>query len=188
MTEIPQPFGQGKRSMFALFNRLSGAFVLLLGRMGDEPLQIDETHYVARPIEIDPDLERVVGTVDRFEIVLQAEQPPVIDEYTLNARCGDKVLKAYPVHRQLNILGDLLDTLIADLQPTGPAVEAFQGMRTYIAECQERNARYKSAYAASPDFVFLDKAVLEQRVLDELEGGLHEVIGGPLGTAVTPFS
>jgi translation elongation factor P/translation initiation factor 5A len=61
-------------------------------------------------------------------------------------------------------------------------------MRAYIAECQTRNARYKTAYADSPDFVFMDKSSLEQRVLDELEGGLHEVIGGPLGSAVTPFS
>lgn len=187
MTEIPQPFGQGKRSMFALFNRLSGAFVLLLGRMSDEPLEIDETHYVAKPVEIDPDLEMVVGTVDNFEIALQAEQPPVIDEYTLNARCGDKILKAYPEHRQLNILGDVLEALVNELQPSGPAVDSFRAMREYIAECQTRNARYKAAYAESPDFQFMDKATLGQRVLDELEGGLHEVIGSPLGSAITPF-
>lgn len=185
---VPDVFGAGPRPMFALFNRLSGAFVLLIGRVGDEPPRINETHYVARAVEIDPDTQMVKGTVDAFEIVAQAEQPPVIDEYSLNARCGDKILKRYPQHRQINILSDLLETLVTDLQPTGAAVEAFLEMRAYIAECQERNARYKAAYAASPDFVFLDKGSLEQRVLDELEGGLHEVIGGPLGTAATPFS
>jgi hypothetical protein len=34
----------------------------------------------------------------------------------------------------------------------------------------------------------MDKNSLQQRVLDKLESGLHEVIGGPLGTAVTPFA
>lgn len=66
-------------------------------------------------------------------------------------------------------------------------MDAFRDMRGYIAECQERNARYKAAYADNPDFQFLDKATLEQRVLDELEGGLHEVIGSPMGNVVTPF-
>ncbi|MDT4878772.1 hypothetical protein FQZ97_1143960 [compost metagenome] len=139
-------------------------------------------------MEIDPDTEMVKGTADGFEIVRQAEQPPVVDEYTLNARCGDKVLKTYPLHRQLNILGDLVEALVSDLQPTGPVVEEFRAMRAYIAQCQARNARYKQAYAQGGDFTYLDKAALEQRVLDELEGGLHEVIGGPLGTAITPFS
>ncbi|MFL1552513.1 hypothetical protein ACI77I_26090 [Pseudomonas sp. D47] len=187
MIDIPRPFDQGKRSMFALFNRLSGAFVLLLGRMGEEAPDIDETHFIAKPVEIDPDREMVRGTVNAFEIVAQVEQPPLIDEYTLNARCGDKVLKRYPVHRQLNILGDLLDVLVRESSLSGQAVEEFQAMRGYIEECQVRNARYKAAYSESPDFVFLDKATLEQRVLDELEGGLHEVIGSPLGTVATPF-
>jgi hypothetical protein len=60
-------------------------------------------------------------------------------------------------------------------------------MRAYIAQCRERNARYKTAYADSPDFAFLDKKALEQRVLDELEGGVHELIGGPLNSVPTPF-
>lgn len=185
---IPDVFGTGSRPMFALFNRLSGAFVLLIGRVGDEVPKINETHYVARAVEIDPEVQMIKGTLDAYEIVLQAEQPPVMDEYSINARCGDKILKRYPQHQQLNIVSDLLELLVSELQPSGPAVEAFGEMRSYIAECQERNVRYKAAYLASPDFEFLDKHSLEQRVLDELEGGLHEVIGGPLGTAVTPYS
>lgn len=187
MFEIPQPFGQGKRSMFALFNRLSGAFVLLLGRMGDEPPQINETHFIAKPVDIDPDHEMILGTVDAFEVVLQAEQPPVIDEYTLNARCRDKILKAYPTHRQLNVLGDVLEALIDELKASGPAVDAFVAMREYVAECQVRNGRYKEAYAQSVDFNFMSKEALGQRVLDELDGGLHEIIGSPIGTVSTPF-
>lgn len=187
MFDIPQPFGQGKRPMFALFNRLSGAHVMYVGRMGNEPPQINETHFIAKAVEIDPDREMIVGTVDAFQIVLQAEQAPVVDEYTLNARCRDKILKMYPTHRQLNILADVLETMIGELNLSGPAIDEFAGMRQYIDECQVRNDRYKQAYAKSADFTYLDKAALGQRVLDELDGGLHEVIGSPMGTVTTPF-
>lgn len=60
-------------------------------------------------------------------------------------------------------------------------------MREYIVECQTRSERYKAAYAESPDFQFMYKATLGQRVLDELEAGLHEVIGSPQGSAITPL-
>lgn len=187
MLDVPQPFGQGPRPMYAMFNRLSGAFVFLLGRMDEDAPRIDETHFIAKPVELDPDTQMVRGTVDAFEIVLQADQPPVIDEYRVNAQCGDKILKLYPLHRQLTLLSDLMDVVLKEAKVTGPAVEAFQEMRTYIAECRQRNARYKEAYTESADFIFLDKKSLEQRVLDELDGGLHEVIGGPLSSVPTPF-
>lgn len=55
-------------------------------RLNDEPLETDETHYVSHRVEIVPNVEMIQGTANAFDIVLQAEQPPVIDEYTLNAR------------------------------------------------------------------------------------------------------
>ncbi|MDA8484392.1 hypothetical protein NNO07_15055 [Pseudomonas resinovorans] len=189
MNQFPAAFDElGKRPMYALFNRLSGQFLMLIGRMGDELPAIDETHFVGHLVEIDPVTERISGSAESFEIVALAELPPVMDEYTINARCRDKIVKRYPEHRQLNLMADLLEALVAQTGLQGPAVEAFQQMRAFIAQCQTRNARYKVAYAQSPDFIYLDEAALEQRVLDELEGGLHEVIGGPLGTAVTPYS
>jgi hypothetical protein len=105
-----------------MFNRLSGAFVFLLGRMDEDAPQIDQTHFVAKEVVLDPDVEMVTGTLNTFEIVLQAKQPPVIDEYQVNAQCSEKILKLYPLHRQLTVLGDLLEQVVSATKIKSSAV------------------------------------------------------------------
>ena len=171
--------GCHKQRALAQFNRASGVALGLLGWV--DPITLNNEHYRYVEVEACLNTDRVRGTVDDFT-VYNPDDEPVKDvfETELNAQAQTKVLKEYPISRQMNIMRNLLMAMAAKLDMThenSPELNELREMSGYIDEILDNNASRKEHFAASPDYNYISVEDNEAEYEATLDGGLHEVYG-----------
>ncbi len=171
--------GCQKQRALAMFNRASGVALGLLGWV--DPITLNNEHYRYIEVEACLNTDRVRGTVDDFT-VYNPDDEPVKDvfETELNAQAQTKVLKEYPISRQMNIMRNLLTAMAEKLgmtHETSPELNELREMSGYINEILENNASRKEHFATSPDYNYISVEDNEAEYEATLDGGLHEVYG-----------
>ena len=155
---------------YAQFNKLNKKFITVLGTVED-PSMLNHDMFLYKDIEIDLYNESVVGDYDNFSIVTNADQPLEITEDSINELAREKIIKRYPIEKQLSIIGDLLVKL-AD----SAALDATDAkeMTAYIGEIKRTNAIRKQFYIDNPDYVYWSSEKLEAELSALHEGGINE--------------
>lgn len=155
---------------YAQFNKLNKKFITVLGTVED-PSMLNQDMFLYRDIEIDLYEETVVGDYDNFSIVANADQPLEITEDSINELARERIVKKYPLEKQLSIIGDLLVRL-ADA--SGIEATDAKEMTAYIDEIKRANAIRKQFYADNPDYVYWSTEELNAKLAEMFEGGIDE--------------
>ena len=103
-----------------------------------------------KTVEYDTDIEVYIGdfetgTVYKIKDIDQHPDAVVIDEELLNIDVKNDIQHVYPLHRQLNIMMDMLDK--SDI----PNTEEFTEMCNFIKDQIERNSARKEAFKSNPN-------------------------------------
>ena len=152
----------------AQFNKITNSFIMVLQKPDDMSI-LNTEHYNYIEIDIDPVLQTIVGDYNNFNIVNIDNMPVQIDEDALNILARDRIIKEYPIERQLTILGTVLEKL-AD--SAGIEVNELKDMNDFIAEVKRNNSIRKQFYANSPDFEFKTTEELDEIDANKYEGGI----------------
>ena len=155
---------------YAQFNKLNKKFITVLGTVED-PSMLNQDMFLYRDIEIDLYEETVVGDYDNFSIVANADQPLEITEDSINELARERIVKKYPLEKQLSIIGDLLVRL-ADA--SGIEATDAKEMTAYIDEIKRANAIRKQFYSDNPDYVYWSTEELNAKLAEMFEGGIDE--------------
>ena len=155
---------------YAQFNKLNKKFITVLGTVED-PSMLNQDMFLYKDIEIDLYEETVVGDYDSFTIIANADQPLEITEDSINELARERIVKKYPLEKQLSIIGDLLVRL-ADA--SGIEATDAKEMTAYIDEIKRANAIRKQFYVDNPDYVYWSTEELDNKLAEMFEGGIDE--------------
>ena len=155
---------------YAQFNKLNNKFITVLGTVED-PSMLNHDMFLYKDIEIDLYEETVVGDYNSFSIVSNTDQPLEITEDSINELARERIVKKYPLEKQLSVIGGLLEKL-AD----AAAIDAtdVKEMNAYISEVKRANAIRKQFYADNPDYVYWSTEDLDAKLAEMFEGGIDE--------------
>jgi len=115
-----------------------------------------------KTLEYDPDTEVYVGTFEKGSIkkikdIDPAPDAAIIDEEMLNNETKEDLQHVYPLHRQLNIIIDMLN------QSSIPNTKEFTEMKAFIDDLRAKNKARKDAYKANPDsYKFISRHEIQQ--------------------------
>lgn len=157
----------------AQFNKLNNMFTTVLGMVPDMSL-LNHDYYLYREIEIDLENETIVGTYDNFTIINIHEQPLEITEDMLNELAREKIVKEYPIERQLTILGSVIERL-AD--QAGIEADDIKEMNDYINDIKRTNKIRKQFYANNSDYDYKTTEELDEMVAKKYEGSIQAYEG-----------
>jgi len=157
----------------AQFNKLNGTFITVLGMVDDVSL-LNHDFYDYKEISIDPYNETLVGTYDNFEIVNIHEGSLEINEDMLNELARNKIVKEYPIERQLSVLGSVLEKLAdtANIES-----EELKEMNDFINEIKRTNKIRKEFYANNPDYDYKSTEELDELIEKKYEGSIQAYNG-----------
>ena len=146
-----------KEKFKMMFNAKNGA---LLGHLpkGMSTFGLNPDEVKIKTVEYDPDTEIFIGTLTEGGVKKIAdvdEGKAFIDEEVLNANTADGIVQKYPMHKQLNIIIDMLDKC------DYPNTPEFAEMVAYIKDLRERNKASKQVYKESDAYVYADKSISE---------------------------
>lgn len=154
----------------AQFNKITKVFVMIMQRPEDIS-GLNHDFYLYKEIEIDRDKEKVIGNYDNFRVAAIESEPLEINEDGLNQLAREKILKVYPMHDQLTILGQTLEK-IADA--VGVECEDLKEMNDYIAEVKRLNNLRKEFYASDPSYKYMSTEEFEELFIARREGGVMQ--------------
>lgn len=164
---------KGKAKMLAQFNKITGEWIALIQPEEDvSVLEHNFFNYVE--VEIDIEKQTLVGKYDDFQIVNIQDQPLTMYETALNNAAQFKIDKSYGVYKRMEVQEKLLEKIAAALDVEH---EEFLEMRDYIAEVRANNKLYKEALINDPAYKFISLEEERTTYENQLEGGLHELIG-----------
>jgi len=140
-----------------MFNAKNGA---LLGHLpkGMDTFGLDPDEVKIKTVEYDPDTEMYIGTLTEGGVKKIADLDDgkaFIDEEVLNAGIADEIHQKYPMHKQLNIIIDMLDKC------DYPNTPEFAEMVAYIKDLREMNKARKEQFKSSDAYFFADKKISE---------------------------
>lgn len=160
-----------------LFNKHSGALAFLTDLASID--LIDKTHFKYRIIELDETTERFVGTYETGSVQPIDDLPVEVHEVAIDSACARAIDDVYPVYKQINILTDVVKSLVEKFQDQIPpdTLEPFQQMQEFIQSRRDLNNNFKNAYSAGEDWNYISKDDANKTFSDMLAGGLHEEIG-----------
>lgn len=130
-----------------MFNASNGA---LIGHLppGATTGGFDPDQVKIKTVEMDIEEEIYLGTYESGEIKrvdeLASEAPRYIDEELLNDEVRVRIEEEYPMHRQLNIMIDMINK--SDI----PNTPEFTAMMKYIEDIREMNRARKEVYKSDP--------------------------------------
>lgn len=164
---------KGKQRALAQFNKITGAFITVMTWI--EPETLNHEFYEYREVEIDFEKEYIKGNLRDFTVARNDERPPVISEQTLDLSAQERITKEYPVVEQVNIIAKAVQALNRHL---GVENEELEEMIDYISEVLRNNKVRKEFYRDNPDYEYVSYEYLAKQQSEQLEGGLHEALGG----------
>lgn len=161
---------------WAQFNVISKVFTGIFQRTKDTPEDegLNTTNFLYSPIDIDMGIQEIVGNYDNFQIVLIAEQPQVIHEAALDGQMRNKINEEYSNNARLEILERAV-LLIGER--VGVDLPELADVVSLVNEIKRTNALRKQSLEKDPEYRYVSAAEAAQIEMDQLEGGLHEVIG-----------
>lgn len=136
---------QKHRLMFNASNgNLVGAIPSGMDTFGLDPNQVK-----VKVVEYDPETQVYFGDYDSGSVknindLDTAPDAAVIDEEMLNLDVKNDIQHVYPLHRQLNIMMDMLD------KSSVPNTEEFTEMLNFIKDQIARNTARKEAFKSNP--------------------------------------
>ena len=144
-----------KEKFKLMFNTKNGA---LLGHLpkGMSTFGLNPDEVKVKTVEYDPDTEVFIGTLTEGGVKKIAdvdEGKAFIDEEVLNAGIADKIHQKYPMHKQLNIIIDMLDKC------DYPNTPEFAEMIQYIKDLREMNKARKEQYKESDAYFYADRTI-----------------------------
>lgn len=166
----------GTVSAWAQFNAITKVFTGIFQRSSDAPADdcLNIVNFVYAPISIDLGVQELVGTFDSFQIVDISAQPQVIHEAALDGQMRAKVAETYSTNDRLEILERSVLLLAERLSVDLPELKDVVDL---VAEIKRTNDLRKVSLSKDPEYRYISNAEAAQIEMDQLEGGLHEVIG-----------
>lgn len=186
MSTFNEIYDEGRVSATALFNKINGMHVTVVGIPLDQ-CQYDKALYEARSVLINFADDVVIGGLtvnkdgtytDSFEVIKQKDQKEQVFELMLNLQAEQKITKEYPLVNQINILIKAVQRLgdEAGLQKT-PEFEELSEMVSYIDLCISTNQSKKEFYRDNPDVEYITDEQVAAETAARMEGGIHESLG-----------
>lgn len=162
-----------RQPALAQFNKINKKFITVLSMVEDKSL-LNHDFYDYQEVDIDPFNETIRGDYSDFKIVNINEQPLEITEDMLNDLARNKILKEYPIEKQLTLLENVLEKLV---DQTGIEAEELKEMNDYIAEIKRTNAIRKQFYADNPDYDYKSTEELDALIEEKYEGSIQAYNG-----------
>lgn len=157
-----------RQPALAQFNKLNGAFIMVLG-MPDDISMLNHDFYKYVEIEIDFPEETVVGNYDNFSIVSVHDVPALLIEDDVNEVARQKILNSYPVEKQLTIISKAVEIISEALSIDVPEIVE---MNAFIDEIKRSNSIRKEFYSNSPDFDYKTSEEFDEMTQRIYEGGI----------------
>lgn len=165
-----------KKKVFLQFNKTSGVFVTTIsGITSDSILNKEFYNYIE--VEMDVNKQTVEGTYDDFKIIDKDSLPTRVYESHLNKLCHEKIIKEYPLVKQIDVMRSVLEEMITASGSTTDFTTEFDEMNSYIDEIKRRNKVIKESYKNSKGHQYISIAQQTEEYEKKLEGGIHEAIG-----------
>jgi len=162
-----------RQPALAQFNKINKMFTTVLSMVNDVSM-LNHDFYDYKDVEIDLYNETIIGTLDDFKIVNINEGLLEINEDMVNELARDKIVKFYPLERQLTILGSVLEKL-AD--QSNVDAEDLKEMNDFINEAKRVNKIRKEFYANSPDYDYKTTEELDELIETKYEGSIQAYNG-----------
>jgi hypothetical protein len=157
---------------WAQFNKITGAYT---GVFQDVPIEmLNQEYYNYKPITININTQKVVGTYDNFSIVNIVDEPAPAYEIALDNAAQAKIDKIYSIYTRLDMQERVLK-LICDT--VGVEDYEFNEMMSYLEEVKKNNQLFKESLMNDPTYTYISRAQQQEVMNAQLEGGLHEFIG-----------
>jgi len=163
-----------RTTALAQFNKLNGKFTTVLG-MVDDISMLNHDFYNYQEVEIDLYNETVIGDYHNFEIVNINEGNLEITEDMLNELARDKIVKEYPIERQLTVLGKTLEKIADSLSLED--IDDIKEMNDYIDEVKRVNSIRKEFYKNNPDYDYKSTEDLDRLISEKYEGSIQAYNG-----------
>lgn len=146
-----------KEKFKMMFNAKNGA---LLGHLpqGMSTFGLDPDEVKVKTVEYDPDTEVFLGTYSEGKVhkITDVDTGKAyIDEEILNAGVADQIAEEYPIHRQLNIIIDMVNK--SDM----PNTPEFTKMMKFIQDLREMNKTRKEEYKKGDAYYYVDRKMSE---------------------------
>ena len=122
-----------KNTMELMFNAKTG---ILLGEKPADSPDLDFSKFKFKTVEIDPVMEFYDGDYDTGKIT-SVDDKPVLNESIVNSQTELAIIDEYPIHKQLNILIDMVNK--SDM----PNTPEFTAMMEHIKENLEGGKKKK---------------------------------------------
>lgn len=156
----------------AQFNKMNKKFITVMSFLDGELYdELNHEHYLYRHVEMDIETQEIKGDYDNFKVVSIADEPLEVKEFTLNALARDKIVRKYPLEKQIGILGSTIETVAKKL---GVPCEDLIEMNDFIREVLHENKLRKEFYAEDPDYNYLTTEQEEEDMMQKHEGGILE--------------
>ena len=149
-----------KRTEVLLFNKKTG---VLIGRIDPsiDVASLDKEKFVTKTIQLDIG-EYYWGDYETGKIV-HSDEKPYISEKDIRFYASADILDLYPIHKQLNIIVDMLEK--SDLEKT----PEFKKMLEDIKPFRERANQQMQAYQSTNAFSFYSNAIDDELVKKRYE-------------------
>lgn len=132
-----------KETRKLLFLKTTGVLIGEITPDTDESA-LDLTQFNTKIISIDPANEFWYGDYATGEIKSRIDKP-VIHESILKYNTNLKILKEYPIHSQLSIIIDLLESTSL------PKTQEFTTMHEFITAARAEHAEKVQVFSSTPD-------------------------------------
>jgi len=162
-----------RQPALAQFNKINKKFITVLSMVEDTSL-LNHDFYDYQEVSIDPYNETIQGDYNNFQIIDLNKQPLEITEDMLNELARDKIVKEYPIERQLTVLGTVLEKIV---DQTDIEAEELKTMNDYIAEIKRTNSIRKQFYANNADYDYKSTEELDALIQEKYEGSIQAYNG-----------
>mgnify|MGYP003117104521 CR=1 FL=1 len=150
-----------------LFNAKNGAFTANLTETLKENQfimdSLDLTKFKVKEVEFDNTTHYWDGDYDTGSVKPMHDKT-VVKESEVNYNANLRVLEEFPLHKQLNIIIDMLD------QSEIPNTEKFTKLKEHVKAIKEETKAQKKVYAEDPafEYVSLDSEIAKADKLKDL--------------------
>lgn len=136
-----------KNTMELMFNAKTG---ILLGEKPADSPDLDFSKFKFKTVEIDPVMEFYDGDYDTGKIT-SVDDKPVLNESIVNSQTELAIIDEYPIHKQLNILIDMVNK--SDM----PNTPEFKAMMQHITDQVEAGKEKKKVFNESDAYVYVSE-------------------------------
>ena len=134
-----------KEKINLMFSKPNGIFMGVLTKEMEEDQRVDERAvFYIKEVEMDVDLEWYDGDYETGSVKPMHDRP-TIRESELIYGANVKVLQKYPIHKQINIIIEMLN------QSELPNTPRFEELRDYIDRYRKDVKEQIAIYKADPD-------------------------------------